>query len=83
MAEKIELVYNATAAREKSISKRKLYDMGGGWGGSPSKCSGVFYWLLMYPQLYCQNISLFGKLFIDHKVRFLLFIFMQNSANLL
>lgn len=39
---KIELVYNATAAREKSISKRKLYDMGGGWGGSPSKCSGVF-----------------------------------------
>lgn len=40
-----------------------------------------FYWLLIYSQLYCQNISLFGKLFIDHKVKRSLFIVMQISTN--
>lgn len=40
-----------------------------------------FCWLLIYSQLYCQNISLFGKLFIDHKVKRSLFIVMQISTN--
>lgn len=37
----LELLYNAATTRETSISKRKLYDMGGGWGGSSGKYNGV------------------------------------------
>lgn len=34
-------MYNVVIIREMSILKRKLYDMGGGWGGSFGKYNGV------------------------------------------
>lgn len=49
--------------------------MGGGWRSSSGE-SGRVAKIGAYAdsaQLYCQNLSLFGKLFIDHKVSQLCF----------
>lgn len=54
------------ATGEKSVSARELHDMG---GGRSERDSELLRELLRTDiQLYCQNLSLFGKLFIDHKV---------------
>jgi hypothetical protein len=74
------LLVQSTGETGVSATGFSIYDMGSGWGsctGAPfhsadpiSIVPSASVWkTLANGQLYCQNLSLFGKLFIDHKVR--------------